>query len=139
MLAAVYVEQHSSKDQYLPPSLLAHSSQPVQQGGLRRLNNLALVWHRRGRHLGCAMTRKDNVARPAKTQDLDKATIHMLGIKPDAQVLSSEELKLVQQIKDTCDLTDFTPMNQKYGPMSGIFTNITKYTPNSPLGASTAV
>ena len=66
------------------------------------------------------MTRKDNVARPAKTQDLDKATIHMLGIKTDAQVLSSEELKLVQQIKDTCDLTDFTLMNQKYGPMSGI-------------------
>ena len=66
------------------------------------------------------MTRKDNVAKPTNKRDLDKATIHMLGIKPDAQVLSSEELELVQQIKGTCDLTDFTPMNQKYGPMSGI-------------------
>lgn len=68
------------------------------------------------------MTRKDNVSRlkTSGAQDLDKATIYMLGIKPDAQVLSPEDLELVQQIKNNHDMTDFTPMNQKYGPMSGI-------------------
>lgn len=74
------------------------------------------------------MTRKDNVARPRTTahgkaqavgaKQLDDSTTSMLGIKPDAQVLFPEGLELVQHIKETCDLTDFTPMNRKYGPMS---------------------
>ncbi len=78
------------------------------------------------------MTRKDNVARPKITvrgkaqevgvKELDKSTVHMLGIKTDVQVLSPQDLQLVQYIQETCDLGDFEPMNQRYGPMSGIST-----------------
>ena len=76
------------------------------------------------------MTRKDIVATPKKTmqgkaqevgaKELDKTTVHMLGIRPDTQVMSLADLQLVQHIQDTHDLADFNPMNHRYGPMSGI-------------------
>lgn len=59
-------------------------------------------------------------AQEVGVKKLDKTTVHMLGIRPDTQVMSLTHLQVVQHIQDTHDLADFNPMNHKYGPMSGI-------------------
>lgn len=72
------------------------------------------------------MTRKDKVRgstaseKPSKAPELDKSTMTMLKIKPDAVVLTDMDRTLLAHIHETCDLTDCTPMNNRYGPLSGI-------------------
>ena len=73
------------------------------------------------------MTRKDKVRGSTAskkvagdTLELDKSTMTMLKIKPDAVALTNVDRTLLAHIHETCDLTDCTPMNNRYGPLSGI-------------------
>lgn len=50
---------------------------------------------------------------------LDSTTARMLNIPADSKK-DADQQRLVQFIEATHDLSDFTPMNSKYGPHSGM-------------------
>lgn len=57
-------------------------------------------------------------------RELDSTTARMLNIPSQKKQYVPEDMrKLLQHIHEVFDLDDFTPMNTKYGPHSGISSN----------------